>query len=639
MNDQVTLNKPISPLPSKFRVSAYSTRGVKAINQDAYAFHVASDELSQSSVFVIADGVSSSTVSQVASDFATRQFIKLFKIAPEQWSIKNRAETIIKELNALLYTRTQKSPFCYTPEKGYVCTLSVAIVTGSHVDVFHVGDSQVQVMQKGAKSAKLLTQPHRQISESDPTQTYLSNALGVKASIDIDHSSLTLNSSSAFALSTDGVYEFIALPSILNKINSANSLSENQAALVVHEAFSKGSDDNLTLLLVKVDIEHPIVASDRNLDSGANSSPSSTQTSPGVNTPELDTQRTNAAVPNTDASYLNTQLAGQEGEESTAPNLETGDEIDDLKLERQLYTSARSHVFIATIASSNGSHTNDPVVVKTPATDFTQSPEMLNAFLIESWFSRRVSSAHVMKSPTFTDLGLPHSPSAFYSVSEYVQGQTLAQWAVDNPTPTLEQIRNIIEQVGNGLQALHRQGILHRDLRLENIMISEQGHCTIIDLGSAALVDAPSLYSSAPIPGAALFAAPEYFLGNVGTERSDLFSLAVLTYFLLCGRYPYHTKLAHCRTLSEQKKLKYETALDPKRAIPTWIDSALKRALHVNPDKRYSSLSEFIYSLRYPNPSQQMAYEPLVKRHPLFVYKALILALIFSNLVTLILFN
>ncbi len=130
MNEQAPLNAPFNPPANTLSVSAYSTAGVKAINQDAYAFHV-SDNPNQSSVFVIADGVSSSTVSQFASDFATRQFIRLFNMAPEQWSVKTRAETIIKEINALLYTRTQKSPFCYTPEKGYVCTFTVAVVTGN----------------------------------------------------------------------------------------------------------------------------------------------------------------------------------------------------------------------------------------------------------------------------------------------------------------------------------------------------------------------------------------------------------------------------------------------------------------------------------------------------------------------------
>lgn len=636
MNEQAPLNAPFNPPANTLSVSAFSTAGVKARNQDAYAFHV-SDNPNQSSVFVIADGVSSSTVSQIASDFATRQFIRLFNMAPEQWSVKSRAETIIKEINALLYTRTQKSPFCYTPEKGYVCTFTVAVVTGNRVDVFHVGDCQIQVLSKNAQSPILLTKPHRQVSESEPSQSYLTKALGVQANIDIDHTTLTLNSSSTLSISSDGVYEFVSLPSILKKINESETLPENQAALVVHEAFTRGSDDNLTLLLVKV-----LVASADGLNvhshppyAGVSSSPHSSV----LNRPLGDQLITNSEVSDAVVNYSNQQSDLQVCEEPATANLSTGDEIDGLKLERQLYTSARSHVFIAIHSFCEAINTNSPVVVKTPATDFTLSPEMLNGFLIESWFARRINSSHVIKSPTFIDLGLPYSPSAFYSVSEYVQGQTLAQWAVDNPTPPLEQVRNIIEQVGKGLQAMHRQGILHRDIRPDNIIISEQGHCTIIDLGSAALADAPSLYSDTPIPGAALFAAPEYFIGNVGSERSDLFSLAVLTYYLLCGRYPYRTKLAHCRTLAEQKKLTYQTALDPKRPIPNWVDSALKRALHVNPDKRFSTLSEFLFSLRYPNPSQHTEYEPLVKRHPLFVYKVLILALIFSNLVTLILFN
>ena len=636
MNEQAPLNAPFNPPANTLSVSAFSTAGVKAINQDAYAFYI-SDNPNQSSVFVIADGVSSSTVSQIASDFATRQFIKLFNMAPEQWSVKTRAETIIKEINALLYTRTQKSPFCYTPEKGYVCTFTVAAVTGNRVDVFHVGDCQIQVLSKNAQSPILLTKPHRQVSESEPSQSYLTKALGVQANIDIEHTTLTLNSSSTLSISSDGVYEFISLPTILKKINEAEMLSENQAALVVHEAFSRGSDDNLTLLLVKV-----LVASSDGLNVHRHPLYEGVSTSPHSSV--LNRSLGDQLIPNSEVSdavvnYSNQQSDLQVCEELATANLSTGDEIDGLKLERQLYTSARSHVFIATHSSCEAIHTNSPVVVKTPATDFALSPEMLNGFLIESWFARRINSSHVIKSPTFTDLGLPYSPSAFYSVSEYVQGQTLAQWAVDNPTPPLEQVRNIIEQVGKGLQAMHRQGILHRDIRPDNIIISEQGHCTIIDLGSAALADAPSLYSDTPIPGAALFAAPEYFIGNVGSERSDLFSLAVLTYYLLCGRYPYRTKLAHCRTLAEQKKLTYQTALDPKRPIPNWVDSALKRALYVNPDKRFSTLSEFLFSLRYPNPSQHTEYEPLVKRHPLFVYKVLILALIFSNLVTLILFN
>ena len=143
---------------------------------------------------------------------------------------------------------------CPIAEKGYVCTLSVAILTGNRLDVFHVGDCQVQLVSDNATSPVLLTHPHRHVSDSEPSQTYLSNALGVKANIDIDHTSHTLSASSTIAISTDGVHEFVSLPGILNKINGAEILSENQSALLVHEAFNQGSDDNLTLLLIKYQI-------------------------------------------------------------------------------------------------------------------------------------------------------------------------------------------------------------------------------------------------------------------------------------------------------------------------------------------------------------------------------------------------
>ncbi|WP_394220779.1 protein kinase [Alteromonas gracilis] len=616
-NKRATLNSPTWSCPYSLSVSAHTSRGVKPINQDAYSFSLATCDKDRSSIFVIADGLSSSTVSQVASDFATSQFIKLYKIAPEQWSVKTCAESTIKEINALLYTRTQKSPFCYTPEKGYVCTFTVVILSGNQLDVFHVGDCEVQFISAGEENPSWLTRSHRCASDSPPSHSYLSRALGAIPNIKIDHISMSINAPSSIAMSSDGVHEFVSLSTIIKQVNNAESLCDNKAALVVHEAFNKGSDDNLTLVLIKL-VLNKTANINNNVKRGLASNSSMHSC--------------------TDCNEVKEATAHKSDDYVLDP-LTTGDEIDGIRLERQLYTSARSHVFVAAPPASAKADKNNAIVVKIPATDLAQTHESLNTFLIEGWFARRVNSPHVIKSPTINELGVTHCPSAYYSVSEYVKGQTLAQWVIDNPTPSLEQVRNIIEQIANGLQSLHRQGILHRDIRLENIIISAQGHCTIIDLGSAALKDAPSLYSNTTIPGTALFAAPEYFLGNVGTERSDLFSLAVLTYFLLCGRYPYQTRLAHCRTFAEQKKLKYETALDAQRPIPTWVDGTLKRALNVNPDKRHSALSEFVFSLRYPNPTQQNAYEPLVKRHPLFVYKVLLLALIFSNLVTLILFN
>ncbi len=592
-------------------VSAFSSKGAKTLNQDAfaYALHLASGK--PISVFAIADGVSSSTVSQIASDYATAQLIKLFEHAPEAWSVYETATKAIKEINALLYTRNQNSAFCYTPEKGYVCTFTVLIISGNTLDIFHIGDCEVCVATPTEFTQ--LTQAHREVSKEDPTHSYLANALGVKASIDIDHTALSISESCAIAMSTDGVHEHTSIEAILSKVCSDDELAKGKAALVVHDAFTNGSTDNLTLILIKM------------LDQSSN---------------------------------LLT-LVPKSPQTNNIGHLKVGDTFDGLVLKRQLYTSARSHVFLATAkrpasskdtssgANSNITHMSgktqpsedtQTVVIKVPATDFAQTSEDLTHVAIESWLARRITSPHVVKSPLLSELCLHVFPSAYYCLNEYVEGQTLAQWAIDNPAPSLEQVRDIIEQVANGLQAMHRQGIIHQDIRPENIMINNEGHCTIIDLGAAALIDAPRLYSDHNVPGTVLYAAPEYFLGEIGTELSDLFSLAVLTYFLLCGRYPYDTKVAQCTTLAAQRKLKYQSALDAKRPIPLWLDATLARALHIYPTKRFTTLSEYVFALRYPVPSKVHKYVPLVKRNPLSFYKVLTLLLVFTNLFTLVLF-
>jgi serine/threonine protein kinase len=131
--------------------------------------------------------------------------------------------------------------------------------------------------------------------------------------------------------------------------------------------------------------------------------------------------------------------------------------------------------------------------------------------------------------------------------------------------------------------------------------------------------------------GTVQYTAPEYFLGEPGSARSDQFSLAVITYQLLCGRLPYGTDVANCRTKREQMRLRYRSVLSPARAIPVWVDHTLKKALHPEPWRRYGELSELIYDLRHPSRSyQRQAKPPLLERDPAKFWKAVsaVLALI-----------
>lgn len=331
-----------------------------------------------------------------------------------------------------------------------------------------------------------------------------------------------------------------------------------------------------------------------------------------------------------DGKFLTPEYAVDETSAPIIKQLNVGETIDAYRIERQLYQSARSHVFLAW-DENNKAH----IVIKIPSTELAQDSHYLEHFALEEWLARRIKSNHVINVPTRIQ-----PPSCMYTISEYIEGQNLTQWLTDNPKPDVEKVRSIIEQVAQGLMAMHREGLLHQDIRPENIMIEASGNCKIIDLGSARVAGiSDALFEhESDIMGTAAYVAPEYFLGDSGCDQSDLYSLAVLTYYLLSDRFPYGTQVAKTRTVAAQHKLKYQSVLDDRRPIPAWIDATLKRALQPNPEKRFASLSEFTYHLRHPSPAfLNRVTAPLIQRHPLKFWQGLSLLLVISNVITFIL--
>jgi len=202
---------------------------------------------------------------------------------------------------------------------------------------------------------------------------------------------------------------------------------------------------------------------------------------------------------------------------------------------------------------------------------------------------------------------------------------------IDNRRPDLETVRGMVEQIARGLRAFHRMEMLHQDLRPENIMIDGAGTAKIIDFGAtrvAGLAEAAAPGQSPGLLGTAQYSAPEYFLGEGGSPRSDLFSLGVISYQMLTGRLPYGAEVAKCRTRAAQNRLRYDSALQDDREIPAWIDGVLRKAVHPNPLKRYAELSEFVYDLRHPNPAfPGKTRQPLLERNPVAFWKGVSLVL------------
>ena len=189
--------------------------------------------------------------------------------------------------------------------------------------------------------------------------------------------------------------------------------------------------------------------------------------------------------------------------------------------------------------------------------------------------------------------------------------------------PAQERVRDIVEQIARGLLALHRLEMLHQDLRPDNVLIDATGTIRIIDFGSTRIAGVAEASATAEPPlGTLQFMAPEYRLGDPGTEQSEVFSLGVIAYQLLTGRLPYGANAARLQTRADLQKLRYEPALD----IPAWVDRALEKAVAPLPGDRYEVLSEFIYDLRHPNPAlAALPRRPLYTRNPVLFWKSLAL--------------
>jgi serine/threonine protein phosphatase PrpC len=406
--------------------------------------------------------------SHVASESAVKSFLTDYYCTSESWSVKTSAQRVLAATNSWLHSQTRRSQYSYDKDKGYVCTLSAMVIKSTTAHIFHVGDSRVYRLSGNA--LEQLTDDHRVIISSE--QNYLSRALGINPQIEIDYQTVKLEKGDVFVLATDGAYEHVAARFIANAIKANPGDLDKAAQLIVAQAYEQGSQDNLTLQIVRID-----------------------------------------ELPDSQAS----EVFGQPSELPLPPLLDARMMFDGYRIVRELHGSSRSHIYLGV-----DTETETLVAIKIPSTDLRGDPAYLKRFMMEEWVARRIDSPHVLKPCAHA-----RKRNYLYVATEFIDGQTLTQWITDNPKPDLETVRRIVEQIAKGLRAFHRKEMLHQDVRPDNIIIDKTGTVKIIDFGSTKITGvaeaAPSVDRN-DILGTAQYTAPEYFLGESGSSRSDLTS-------------------------------------------------------------------------------------------------------------------
>lgn len=559
----------------KIAVGQHSDKGRKPINQDFHGIYIPQEPLlsSKGISIALADGISSSNVSQIASEAAVTGFLDDYYCTSDAWSVKKSAQQVLLATNSWLYAQTRQSQYCYeAKDRGYVCTFSAMVLKSATAHIFHIGDTRIYHLQ--GDTLEQLTDDHRvSISQG---KNYLSRALGIDVHLEIDYHSLPLEEGDTFILATDGIYEFTSAQFMINTIQEQTNNLDEAAKIILNESLQRGSDDNLTIQIVKIE-QFPEQSAD-----------------------EAYQQLTSLPFP---------------------PALEARMIFDGYEVIRKVHGSSRSHVYLARDTESN-----DQVIIKTPSVDLRNEPAYLERFLMEEWIAKRINNAHVLKPCPQT-----RKHNYLYITTEFIDGQTLSQWMLDHPKPSVEIVRGIVEQIAKGLRAFHKLEMLHQDLRPDNIMIDQAGTVKIIDFGAtrvAGILEIESPILRQHILGTAQYTAPEYFLGEAGLTRSDMFSLGVITYQMLSGRLPYGAQVAKSRTKASQKKLHYRSVLDGNREIPVWVDEAIRKAVHTDPYKRYDAISSFTFDLRHPNKKFiHKSRPPLIERNPILFWKGLSLTL------------
>ncbi len=530
----------------------------------------------------VADGISSSRVSQEASQTAVAVFLADYYATSDAWSVRRAAQRVISATNAWLHGQTMRSDARFDKDRGHVCTFSALILKGRELHLLHVGDARLYRLH--AHALEQLSDDHRvHISSSE---TYLGRALGAGPQVEIDYRHWDAEVGEVYLLATDGAYSHLDAAAVHVALATSPDDLDAAAAALTQQARSRGSVDDATVLLLRID-----------------------------------------ALPDVGATHL--QL-GREGL-ALPPPLAPRQQFEGFTLVRELQLSARSHVYLA-VDDSSGAQ----VVIKVPAVDLRNDTEALDRFVLEEWVARRINSPHVLKAWP----GERPRQHLFVAM-DYVDGQTLAQWMVDHPRPPLDEVRALVAQLARGLQALHSREMLHQDLRPENVMIDRQGTVKLIDLATvhvAGLAEgSPAPQADMP-PGTLQYMAPEYLLGQGGSPQADLFSLAALTYQMLCGQLPYGLDAARVRSPQALRALRYVPLRHHRPELPAWLDAVLKKALSPEPARRQEVVSEFVYDLHAPGAQfQSTRSPPLVERNPVRFWQAttLLLALAVLGLLAL----
>ena len=511
-------------------------------------------------VAAVADGIGGAKNGRVAAETAVRGFLDGFCDLPETMEVQRAGARVLNALNAWIYSEGKRNP----DSAGLGCTLTALVLRGRVAHVLHVGDTRAYRL--AGDRLTQLTVDHVRPSGGAGRSHILARALGVETEVRLDYATQPVARHDRFLLCSDGVHGVLP-PEAIAEILRERSASEDSARALVAAALDRGSTDNCTALVVDV-----------------------------VELPSAESADIGAAI-----AQLPLRAVPVDGET-----------IDGFVLRVLVSDGRYTRLFGATDEIEGGD-----VVLKFPKPQVAAVATYRAAFVREAWVGGRVASPWIGRTIELP----PGRQTCLYTVMPLYPGELLETRLGRPPALGLEEGRNIAIKLARAVASLHRAGIIHRDIKPDNVILEADHSLKLIDLG---VVRVRGLEDFPPedIPGTIAYMAPEMFAGEPGNEATDIYALGVTLFRAFTGEYPYGN--ADAVSPPRRDRPKELGALRPD--LPAWLQGALARAVALDPAQRFRDMNEFALEMETgPARAPQLMRRPqtLYERNPVLFWQGI----------------
>jgi len=231
------------------------------------------------------------------------------------------------------------------------------------------------------------------------------------------------------------------------------------------------------------------------------------------------------------------------------------------------------------------------VALKVIRPELAGHPDILRRFKQELILARQVTHKNVIR---IFDLGMADGRK--FITMDYVEGRDLKNIIVERGKLPPDEAVPIVQQICRGLEAAHTEGVVHRDLKPQNVMVDGNGRVWVMDFGLARSMETAGMTRTGVLMGTPDYMSPEQARAEKVDARSDLFSLGIIIYEMLTGRLPFQADTMMAALLKRvQEKAAPPSTLEP--AIPQHLNDVVMKCLEADVAKRYQTTGEILADL------------------------------------------